>query len=181
MTRSLIWPFARAVGMHCPVNGLKSTSRFTIKLRYIAANNQMTQANVQFDEGNQDWLEEWLTDNPVKTLTECKRWKEYVVLLEQPVEGIIMVDGFGCPDCKYAHDRKRDVVGHMKKFHCMSEDRKPNVTQVQAVFSSHLHSFFKVSEPGPEPPTPDEGLLASRAFRAEFEEIEAQDVPLSLG
>jgi uncharacterized C2H2 Zn-finger protein len=138
----------------------------------------MKQANVKFEVENQGWLHEWLGDNPVKTLAECKQWKEYTVLLEQPIEGIMIVDGFGCPDCKYAHDRERDVISHMNKFHRMSKDRKPIGTQVQAVFSSHLHSFFKVSQPGPELPTQDERLLALRAFRDEFKEIEAQDVPI---
>jgi hypothetical protein len=66
-------------------------------------------------------------------------------------------------------------------YQTRDDSLKPTDSLVQVVFSSHLHSFFKVSALGPELPTQDEGLLALRAFRDEFEEIEAQDVPSSIG
>jgi hypothetical protein len=97
------------VVIHCPRNGSEPISRIFIKCQYEFFS--MKQADVKFGEENQSWLDEWLLDNSVKTLAECKRWKEYTVELEQPVEGLVTVNGFGCPDCKYAHDRERDVAG----------------------------------------------------------------------
>jgi activator of 2-hydroxyglutaryl-CoA dehydratase len=69
----------------------------------------------------------------------------------------------------------------MTAVHGNIEDEELIDTLVQVVFSSHLRAFFKVSKPGPEPLMQDEGLVALRAFRSEFDEIETQDVPLSLG
>jgi hypothetical protein len=175
----LIWLFAWIAGTRYPGSGFKHISQIITKYWYEFLS--MEQANIKFSEENQDWLNEWFGDNQVKTLAECKQWKEDTVQLEQPVAGIITANGFGCPGCQYSHDRKRFVASHMKRVHRMSECQEPTVTQVQVVFSSHLRSFFKVSEPRSEPPTQNDGLLASRAFRAEFEEIEAQDVPLSSG
>jgi hypothetical protein len=68
--RNSTWLFARIVVMHCPGNGSKGISRVNIKCQYEILSKK--QANVEFEEENQDWLDEWLRDNPVKTLAECK-------------------------------------------------------------------------------------------------------------
>jgi hypothetical protein len=81
------------------------------------------------------------------------------------VEGIPIANGFGCSQCKYARDRKRDVARHMEKFHGTGENHKATDTRVQVVFRGHLRSYFKVAETELEPLTQDEGLLPSIACR----------------
>src|SRR5579859_6546414 len=61
-------------------------------------------------EERTQWVEEWVADNEVKTLEECKAWKECTSVLGSPVIGIKVHVGGGCPSCKFSHDRP--ITGH---------------------------------------------------------------------
>jgi hypothetical protein len=76
-------------------------------------------------EERTQWLDEWLTDNEVKTLVECKVWKESTSELQSPIIGIKVHIGTACQTCKFSHDRAREVTAHMDKDHDLTEEVVP--------------------------------------------------------
>src|SRR5579859_770294 len=133
-------------------------------------------------EERTQWVEEWLADNEVKTLEECKAWKECTSVLGSPVIGIKVHVGSGCPSCKFSHDRPREVTAHMDKEHDLTEELVPVPCSIQKVFSSHLRGYWRVnSTPTEEDDTTDEGLLALCQFSAEFQRFEQEDQRSAVG
>ena len=133
-------------------------------------------------EGRTQWLEEWLADNDVKTLEECKAWKESTSELRSPVIGIKVHVGTGCPACKFSHDRPREVTAHMDREHDLAEEVVPVPCSIQKVFSSHLRGCWRVNTtPAEEDDTADEGLLALCQFNAEFQRFEQEDQRSAVG
>jgi hypothetical protein len=127
-------------------------------------------------------LEEWLADNQVKTFDECKAWKESVPELGSPVIGIAVLDGIGCPACKFSHYREREVTAHMDDEHDLMEEVIPIPCSIQKVFSSHLRGCWRVNTtPAEEDDTADEGLLALRKFNDEFRMFEQEDQRSAVG
>ena len=51
------------------------------------------------------WLEEWLEENEIKTLEDCKVWKDAMPLLQSAVIGITTLPGSHCTDCNFGHER----------------------------------------------------------------------------
>jgi len=84
------------------------------------------------------WLEEWLKENEVKTLADCKIWKDSMPLLHSPVTGIAILSGNGCTDCNFSHERVREVSIHMQNMHGIGDDIGPLPASLQRVFASHL-------------------------------------------
>jgi hypothetical protein len=133
-------------------------------------------------EERTQWLEEWLVDNEVKTLGECKAWKESASELRSPVIGIKVHIGSGCPTCKFSHDRLREVTAHMDRDHDLTEEIVPIPCSIQKVFSSHLRGCWRVNTtPIEEDDTADEGLLALRQFSSEFQRFEQEDQRSAVG
>ena len=130
---------------------------------------------------NHQWLQEWLQENEVKTLSECRDWKENTEILQTAVIGIKTIEGYGCPDCKYAHDRVRYVTTHMRKVHGIGDETEPGTCAVQIVFSSNLRGFWKVSITPTLDETTDEGLLALRHFSLEFQQLQLEDSRSAIG
>src|SRR5579859_1541767 len=133
-------------------------------------------------EERTQWVEEWLADNEVKTLKECKAWKESASVLRRPVIGIKVYAGSGCTTCKFSHDRPREVTAHMEKEHDLTEEVVPVPCSIQKVFSSHLRGCWRVNiTPTEEDDTTDEGLLALCRFSAEFQRFEEEDQRSAVG
>jgi hypothetical protein len=127
-------------------------------------------------------LEEWLADNQVKTFDECKAWKESVPELGSPVIGITVLDGIGCPACKFSHYREREVMIHMDDEHDLTAEDITFPCSIQKVFSSHLRGCWRVNTtPAEEDDTADEGLLALRKFNDEFRMFEQEDQRSAVG
>jgi len=63
------------------------------------------------------WLEEWLKENEVRELNDCKAWKESMPVLYSPIIGIETVPGSGCTECNFAQQRKCEVTAHMRRVH----------------------------------------------------------------
>jgi len=125
-------------------------------------------------------LEEWLIDNEVKTLAECKAWKESMPILDTPVMGIKVYSGSGCTRCRFSQERKREVVSHMSTEHDVV-DTEPIDCSVQRVFASNLRSFWRVNTTPHVNEVEDEGLLALRQFSAEFQRFGQEDTRSGLG
>ena len=113
-------------------------------------------------------MEEWLDENEVKTLDDCKTWKASIPILQSAVIGINTQPGSGCTACNFSHERKREVTGHMSTVHGIGEDMAPLECSVQRVFSSQLHAFWRIVTPVVENDPTDEGLFALSQFNAEF-------------
>jgi hypothetical protein len=127
-------------------------------------------------------LEEWLADNEVKTFEECKAWKESAPQLGSPVIGIAVLDGIGCPTCKFSHYREREVMTHMDDEHDLTEEDVPIPCSIQKVFSSRLRGCWRVNTtPDEDDDTADEGLVALRKFNAEFQRFEQEDQRSAVG
>ena len=124
-------------------------------------------------------MEEWFEENEVKSLQECKDWREATNFLDSAVIGIKTLKGYGCPDCNFAHDRMRNITTHVKTVHAIEALPIPSV--VQMVFSSNLRSFWKVQDTPPVEETTDEGLLALRHFSAEIKKLEQEDTRSAIG
>jgi hypothetical protein len=122
-----------------------------------------------------------LDENEVKTLQECRDWKENTDVLGNPVIGIKTLKGHGCPSCKYAHDRVRYVTTHMRKVHNTRDEVEPVECSVQIVFASNLRGFWKVSDTPALDETTDEGLLALRHFSLEFQQLQLEDSRSAIG
>jgi hypothetical protein len=125
-------------------------------------------------------LEEWLGDNEVKTLAECKAWKESVPILDSPVMGIKVYSGSGCTTCRFSQERKREVIAHMSTEHGIVNS-EPIDCSVQRVFASNLRAFWRVNTAPYVDQTNDEGLLALQQFSAEFQRLEQADTRSGLG
>jgi hypothetical protein len=126
-------------------------------------------------------LEEWLRENEVKTLADCKMWKDSIPVLRSAIIGIKTLGGAGCTDCKFSHERQREVNTHMRNVHGIDEDIVPLSCSVQRVFSSHLRAFWRIQTPVAEDDRTDEGLFAIRQFRAEFQRFEQEDHRSAVG
>jgi hypothetical protein len=126
------------------------------------------------------WLEEWLDDNEVKTVAECKAWKDSVPILNTPVMGIKVYSGSGCTGCRFSQERKREVVSHMSTEHSIV-DTEPIECSVQRVFASNLRAFWRVNTEPHVDEAEDEGLLALQQFSAEFQRFEQADTRSGLG
>src|SRR5579859_6321595 len=133
-------------------------------------------------EERTQWLEEWLADNDVKTVEECKAWKESISVLGSPVIGIKAHAGSGCTTCKFSHNRPREVTAHMDREHNLTEEIVSVPCSIQKVFSSHLRGCWRVNTaPTKEDDTADEGLLALHQFSAEFQRFEQEDQRSAVG
>jgi len=126
------------------------------------------------------WLEGWLDDNEVKTVAECKAWKDSMPILDTPVMGIKVYNGGGCTNCRFSHERKREVVSHMSGEHSVV-DTEPIECSVQRVFASNLRAFWRVTTAPHVGEAEDEGLLALQQFSAEFQRFERVDTRSGLG
>jgi hypothetical protein len=126
-------------------------------------------------------LEEWLADNEVKTLEECKTWKKSVPVLQSPVIGIKVYSGSGCTGCRFSHERQREVETHMGKVHGIEDNVAPISCSVQRVFSSHLRVFWRIEASVDEDDQTDEGLFALRQFSREFQRFEQEDNRSTVG
>jgi hypothetical protein len=126
-------------------------------------------------------LEEWLEDNEVKTLDDCKTWKASIPVLQSAVIGIKTLTGSGCTACNFSHERKRAVTGHMSTIHGIGEDIAPLECSVQRVFSSQLHAFWRIETPVVEEDPTDEGSFALRQFHAEFQRFGQEDQRSAVG
>ena len=124
-------------------------------------------------------MEIWLEENEVKTLQECKDWRLVTNVLHSAVMGIKTLKGYGCPQCKFAHDRLRNMTMHMKNVHTIEAEPIPCL--IQMVFSSNLRSFWKVTDTPMTEETTDEGLLALRHFSAEIRKLEQEDTRSAVG
>ena len=122
------------------------------------------------------WLEEWLEENEVRELSDCKTWKESMPVLDSPVIGIETVPGSGCTECNFAQQRKREVTAHMRRVHDLHQDIAIVPCLLQRVFSSHLHGFWRVQTTDPETDTNDEGLFALRQFSTELKKFEEEEL-----
>lgn len=127
------------------------------------------------------WLDEWLEENEVRELSDCKAWKESMPILHSAVIGIEMIPGSGCIECNFAQERKREVTAHMKREHGIDEDTTLVPCLLQRVFSSHLRGFLRVQTTDPQLESNDEGLLALRQFSAEIKRLEQQDSRSAVG
>jgi hypothetical protein len=135
---------------------------------------------VQYTEDQSAWLEEWLEENDIKSLEDCKVWKDSVPLLQSAVIGIPTLSGSGCTNCNFGHERQREVTGHMRD-ELGIEDIAPIQASLQQVFASQLRGFWRIADPViAEDPT-DEGLTALHRFRTEFHEFQQEDRPSSIG
>ena len=126
-------------------------------------------------------MEEWLDENEVKTLDDCKTWKASIPVLQSAVIGIKTLPGSGCTTCNFSHERKREVTGHMSTVHGIGEDIAPLECAVQRVFSSQLHAFWRIETPIVENDPTDEGLFALSQFNAEFQRLEQEDQRSAVG
>jgi hypothetical protein len=126
------------------------------------------------------WLEEWLEENKVLTLEDCKVWKESMPLLRSAVIGITTLPGSGCTDCNFGHEREREVTVHMRNVHDI-EDIAPIPASLQRVFASHLRGFWRITDLGIADEPTDEGLTALRQFSTEFHKFQQEDRPSSIG
>jgi len=126
-------------------------------------------------------LEEWLDENEVKTLEDCRTWKASIPVLQSAVSGILTFPGSGCTVCNFSHERKRNVTAHMSTVHGIGEDVAPLLCSVQRVFSSELHGFWRLETPVVENDPTDEGLFALHQFNAEFERFEQEDQRSTVG
>lgn len=122
-----------------------------------------------------------MDDNHVKTLNDCKIWKESIPILRGPIQGIPTVTGYGCIDCNFTNERKREVTGHMEKAHSLDKETSPVSCSLQRVFSSQLHGFWRVDTVISTDEINDEGILALGQFRAEFKKFEQEDSRSSVG
>lgn len=126
-------------------------------------------------------MEEWIDENEIKTLDDCKMWKASIPVLQSAVIGIKTLTGSGCTVCNFSHERKREVTGHMSTVHGIGEDIAPLECSVQRVFSSQLHAFWRIVTPAVENDPTDEGLFALSRFHAEFERFEQEDQRSAVG
>lgn len=122
-----------------------------------------------------------MEENEVKTLVECKAWKESIPVLHSEVIGIKTLGGSGCTACNFAHDRKRVVSTHMRTAHGFATDIAPTTCTVQMVFSSSLHAFWRVEIPVAREDPTDEALFALRQFEAEVQRLEEVDQRSAVG
>ena len=127
------------------------------------------------------WLEEWLVENEVRELNDCKAWKESMPVLYSSVIGIETVSGSGCTECNFAQQRKREVTAHMRRVHNLHSDIAVVPCLLQRVFSSHLHGFWRVQITDLETETNDDKLLALRHFSAEIRTLEQEDTRSAVG
>lgn len=127
------------------------------------------------------WLEEWLEENEVRELSDCKEWKDRMPVLQSAIMGIETIPGSGCTECNFAQERKREVTAHMKRAHGIDQDAMPVPCLLQRVFSSHLRGFWRVQTTDPQLESNDEGLLALRQFSAEMKQMEEQDSRSAVG
>jgi hypothetical protein len=107
--------------------------------------------------------------------------REATEVLNSAIIGIKTLKGHGCPECKFAHDRVRNVTTHMKNMHSASQEMEPSHCLIQIVFSSNLRSFWKVRVMSLEEETTDEGLLALRHFSADVRRLEQEDSRSAVG
>ena len=114
-------------------------------------------------------------------MQECRDWRENTDVLHSAIIGIKTLKGYGCLDCKYAHDRVRYVTTHMRKVHGIRDEIEPGSCKVQIVFASNLRGFWKVSDTPALEETTDEGLLALRHFSLEFQQLQLEDSRSALG
>jgi hypothetical protein len=126
-------------------------------------------------------MEDWLTENNVKTLQEYRDWRQNTDLLPSSVIGIKSLKGHGCPQCKFAHDRVQYVTTHMQKTHSNSGQTEPIPCIIQPVFASNLRSFWKIADTPEADEIMDEGLLALRQFSAEFQQMQLDDPRSAIG
>ena len=135
---------------------------------------------MQYTEDQSAWLEEWLEENDVKTLEDCKEWKDSMPLLQSAVIGIPTLPGSGCTNCNFGHERQREVTGHMRDEHGI-EDIAPIPASLQRVFASQLRGFWRIADPVIADDPTDEGLIALRRFRTEFHKFQQEDRPSPIG
>jgi len=102
-------------------------------------------------------------------------------ILQAPVLGIEVVNASSCPACSFVGIRSRTVLNHIKTAHAPSQDMKPDSCHAQALFTSNLHSFWKVEDNLQAEETNDEGLLALQKFGLELKKLEDEDRPRSTG
>ena len=79
-----------------------------------------------------------------------------------------MVNASCCPACNFVGIRTRTVLNHIKTGHILSENMEPQSCLAQAVFTSNLHSFWKVADTLQAEETNDEGLLTLQKFGLEL-------------
>ena len=135
---------------------------------------------MQYTENQSAWLEEWLEENEVKTLEDCKVWKDSMPLLQSAVIGITTLPGSGCTNCNFGHERQRNVTTHMRNVHGI-QDIAPILASLQRIFTSHLRGFWRVTDPHTADEPTDEGLTALRQFSTEFHKFQQEDRPSSIG
>ena len=135
---------------------------------------------MQYTEDQSAWLEEWLEENKVKMLADCKTWKDRMPLLELAVIGIRTLSGSGCTACNFGHERQRNVTAHMRNVHGI-EDIAAVPASLQLVFTSYLRGFWRIRTPGATVDWTDEGLAALGQFSTEFRKFQQEDRPSSIG
>ena len=123
----------------------------------------------------------WLEENQVKSLVDCKSWKDSNPMLPTEVAGIKTLDGFGCTVCNYCHDRRRSVTAHMQQTHGFDKDTQTVSCSIQGVFSSHLRGWWRVETATYAEDINDEGIMALSYFSAEFKQLEQEDTRSAVG
>jgi hypothetical protein len=126
-------------------------------------------------------MDEWLADNEVKTLEECRVWKENMPLLNGAVIGIPLKPGYGCPDCFFSQERARNIPAHVLNVHGRRENGAPIPCSIQRIFVSNLHGWWRVNTETAVEETMDEGLIAIRHFNAEFDRLEQLNGDSNIG
>jgi len=126
-------------------------------------------------------LDSLLEENHVKTLNDYKIWKESGPILRGAIQGIPTLTGYGCTDCNFSNERKREVTGYMKKTHSLDQETSPVSCSLQQVFSSQLRGFWRVDTVIFADEINDEGIMALGQFRAEFKKFEQEDSCSTVG
>jgi hypothetical protein len=171
MMELITWPYVLVVDMDYLWNGSRSTLKMFISLRYILSLYLLIK---KFTEERTEWLEEWLEDNEIKTLEECRVWKEDMPLLNGPVIGIPVMPGHGCPECLFSQERARNITSHVVNMHGRRGNVTPIPCSIQRIFVSNLHGWWRVNTEPEIDETTDEGLLALRHFSTEFDRLAYQ-------
>jgi hypothetical protein len=128
-----------------------------------------------------EWLDTWMEDNQVKTLEECRVWKENMHLVNGAIIGIPIKAGHGCPDCIFSQERARNINAHLVNVHGRRDNPTAIPCSMQRVFVSNLHGWWRVHTAIEEENPTDEGLIALRHFNAEFDRLEQQNGQSDIG
>jgi hypothetical protein len=128
-----------------------------------------------------EWLNAWMEDNQVKTLEQCRVWKEDMHLLYGPIIDIPIKAGYGCPDCVFSQERARNITAHLLNIHGRRDNPAAIPCSIQRVFVSNLHGWWRVNTATEDENPVDEGLIALRHFNAEFDRLEQQNRQSDVG